>query len=139
MNPTVICCHKGDNKKRGDNTIIQNTEEMEQCRLFKECSAPLCPLDSNLNKRIWCVDEPICKSRKFGQHRWIKKQRSIRKRQTKSWLDQPITYQDLYAASRKRNLSEKQLIELRARMKKCNPTYVKNTENKQIESNVAVF
>lgn len=119
--------------------MIQNTEEMEQCGLFMECSAPLCPLDSNLNKRIWCVDEPICKSRKFGQHRWIKKQRSIRKRQTNSWLDRPITYQDLYAASRKRNLSEKQLIELRARMKKCNPTYVKNTENKQIESNVAVF
>ena len=119
--------------------MMQNIEKMEKCGLFEGCSAPLCPLDSDLNARIWWADEEICKSRKFGQHRWIRKQRSIRKRKTKSWLDRPITYQDLYAASRKRKLSEKQLIELRTRMAKCNPAYIKNTGNKQMKSNIAVF
>ena len=118
---------------------MHKIEEMEQCRLYSECDAPLCPLDSNLNKRIWYADEAVCKSRIFGKHRWIKKQRSINKRQTKSWLDRPITYQDLYAASRKRNVSDKQLVELKARMKKINPVHVKNTGNKQMKPNIAVF
>ncbi len=107
--------------------------------MFKACSAPLCPLDTDLNRRIWYADEAICKSRIFGQHRWIRKQRSIRKNQTKSWLDRPVTYQEIYDASRKRNLSDKQLIELKARMKKINPAYVKNTANKQKDSNIAAF
>ena len=103
--------------------MVQKTEGMEQCGLFKECGAQLCPLDPDLNKRIWYADEAICKSRIFGQHRWIKKQRSIRKNQTTSWLNRPATYQELYDASRKRKLSKDQLEELRARMKKINPAY----------------
>jgi len=103
--------------------MIQNAEETEKCGLYKKCGAQLCPIDSNLNDRVWYADEAICKSRIFGKHRWIKKQRSIGKRQTKSWLDQPITYHDLYAASRKKNLSEDQLKDLSARMKKFNPAY----------------
>ena len=119
--------------------MAQKTEGMEQCRWFNECGAPLCPLDLDLHKRIWYADEAVCKSRIFGKHRWIRKQRSINKRQTKSWIDQPITYQELYDASRKRELSEDQLEELRARIKKINPAHVKNTVNKQINSNIAVF
>lgn len=125
--------------KRRNNVVVRETEKMEKCRLFEECGAPLCPLDFGLNKRNWYIDEPICKSRKFGNHRWIKKQRSIVKKQTKSWLNRSITYQDLYSASRKRKLSKEQLIELRNRMKKDNPGYVKNIGNKQSKPNVAAF
>ncbi len=106
------------------NSEMRNIENMEKCGMFEECSASLCPRDADLNDRIWWADEPICKSRTFGQHRWIKKQRSIRKRQTKSWLNRPVIYQDLYDASRKKKLSEDQLSDLRARMKKFNPAYV---------------
>jgi len=114
-------------------------EKMEQCPSFNECGAPLCPLDLDLNKRIWYANEAVCKSRIFGQHRWIKKQRSIKKRQTKCWLDRPVTYQDIYDASRERKLSEDQKEVLRARMKKINPAHVKNTGNKQMKSNIAVL
>ena len=112
---------------------------MEQCKLFSNCDAALCHLDSDLNKRIWYSDESICRSRKFGQHRWIKKQRSIRKKQTKSWLNRAVTHQEIYDASRKRKLSDEQLEEIRARMGKYNAIYAKNTKNNQIELNGAVF
>ena len=72
---------------------------MERCTRFNICNAPLCPLDSDIKDRVWWADEEVCRSRKYGQHRWIRKQRSIQRRETKSWIDKPITYEMLIDAS----------------------------------------
>ena len=90
---------------------------IEKCNRFNECSAPLCPLDPDIKSQIWYHDEEICKSQKYNKHRWIKKQRSIVRRQTKSYLDKPITYEQLYAASRPKRLSDEQRAKLAIRMK----------------------
>ncbi len=90
---------------------------MEKCNRFNECSAPLCPLDPDIKDRLWFHDEEVCKSREHNKHRWIKKQRSIVRRQTKSWLDKPVTYKQLYAASRPKQLSDEQRAKMAIRMK----------------------
>jgi len=90
---------------------------MESCQSFLGCSAPLCPLDADLALRVWYADEPVCKSQKHGKHRWIKKQRSIQRRETKSWFGKPVGYQDLFGASRKKVLSPEQIKKLSERMK----------------------
>lgn len=109
----------------------QIIENMKNCEMFKACSAPLCPIDADIKERIWYSDDEICRSRKFGRHRWIKKQRSIKRRQTKTWLNRPVIYQELFDASRKRNLSEDQLSDLRTRMKKLRSAYAENTPSEQ--------
>ena len=91
---------------------------MIQCSKFDRCSAPLCPLDPEINKRFWLVDEEICNSTEHKKHRWIKKQRSIVRRQTKSWLDKANTYQELFDASRPRVISEEDREKLVVRMNK---------------------
>jgi hypothetical protein len=78
---------------------------MINCNRFESCNAPLCPLDTELTSRVWYPDEDVCKCQKHNKHRWIKKQRSIVRRQTKSYLDRPITYQELYDSSRPRQLT----------------------------------
>jgi hypothetical protein len=53
----------------------------EDCRRFEECSAPLCPLDENLRKRVWFADEPICRSKNHGGGRqWMVSQRKVKKK-----------------------------------------------------------
>ena len=47
------------------------------CDSFKNCSAPLCPLDEDSLKSEWYPLEDICK--KFS-HSWIKAQRKITKK-----------------------------------------------------------
>lgn len=89
---------------------------MKECSSFNTCDAPLCPLDKDIHDRIWYSDEDICQGRGGSGKRWIKKQRSIVKRQTKSWLNRPITFQQLYDASRPRKLSDAQRAELVSRM-----------------------
>ena len=89
---------------------------MKKCKSFLNCEAALCPLDPELKKRIWYDDEKVCRSRHHGLHRWIKKQRSIQKRQTKSWLGRPITFYELYAVSRPRKLSKEHKAGLIKRM-----------------------
>ena len=91
---------------------------MDQCTIFEKCSAPLCPLDPEIEKRVWYADEPICASRKYGQHRWIRKQRSIQRRHTKSWFEQPIMFKMLYEASRPKKLTDEQKAELTERFRK---------------------
>ncbi len=81
---------------------------MKSCDRFDQCDAPLCPLDENLDKRCWYSDEAVCLSRKHGKSRWVKKQKSIVQRQTKSWLDRPVTYRELFDASRPRKISRVQ-------------------------------
>ena len=88
------------------------------CNRFQECSAPLCPLDPNLKDRCWYHDEEICRSRKHGSGvRWIKKQRSIVKRKTKCYLDKPVTYAQLFEASRPKQLSDEQRAKMAERMR----------------------
>jgi hypothetical protein len=95
---------------------------MKECQSYQKCSAPLCPLDTGLQNRFWFADESVCNSRKYGNHRWIRKQRSIVKRQTKRWLDKAISYQDLYDASRPRCLSQERIEQLVQSLKKARQT-----------------
>jgi hypothetical protein len=93
----------------------------ESCPSFESCSAPLCPLDQDLEKRIWYAGEEFCRSRKFGQHRWVRKQRSIQRRGTRSWFERPVSFGDLFAASRPRNLSEDYRKKLAERLSGSGP------------------
>ena len=97
--------------------LAMPVKTMENCSRFSECSSPLCPLDPDIKKRVWFHDEEICKSREHNKHRWIKKQRSIVRRKTKSYLNKPITYEQLYAVSRPKQLSDEQRAKLAIRMK----------------------
>jgi len=92
------------------------TPTIESCPRYNECSAPLCPLDPDLSKCVWFVGEAICLSSEHCKHRWINKQKSITKRQTKSYLDVSVTHQQLYDASRPKNFSEEQREAMKARI-----------------------
>lgn len=98
--------------------------KMESCPSFISCSAPLCPLDDDIDLRMWYDDEDVCISQIYGKHRWIKKQRSIVRRRTKTWLDRPVTYKELYSASRKRYISPERLEQMKTNLAKIN---AKNT------------
>lgn len=39
---------------------IKNTERMERCPNFDECSAPKCPLDEFISVRVSYPEDPIC-------------------------------------------------------------------------------
>ena len=95
---------------------------IEECPSYHKCSAPLCPLDIGLQDRIWYADEPVCRSHKYGKHRWIRKQRSIVNRQTKSWLGKPITYQQLFDSSRPRKISPETKERLERALRKARQT-----------------
>jgi hypothetical protein len=97
--------------------------EMSECPSFESCDASLCPLDNDLKKRVWYSDEAICSGRAGSGKRWIKKQRSIVRRQTKSWLDKPVTYQQLYDVSRPRKLTDAQRAELVSRMSRIRASH----------------
>jgi hypothetical protein len=78
----------------------------EDCSRHNYCSASICPLDVDIAKRVWFSDEAICKSTKHSKDiRWIRKQRSIVRRQTTSWLNRPISHKELVDASRKKTVS----------------------------------
>lgn len=51
------------------------------CNLFEPCEspeAPLCPLQhESIAHGIWYGNEPICRSKKFDEIPWIKKQKKI--------------------------------------------------------------
>ncbi|MBF0524739.1 MAG: hypothetical protein HQK56_06535 [Deltaproteobacteria bacterium] len=78
------------------------------CSQFDSCPANLCPLDPGLDRRTWYVGEDVCVSRSHGQARWIRKQRQLNRKKPKTWCDRPITYQELYEASRPRVISDEQ-------------------------------
>lgn len=92
----------------------------KDCIRFQECSAPLCPLDPDIKERVWWAgEEDICKSRKHAKGlRWIKKQRSVVRRHTKSYFGTPITYEKLFDASRPRKMTEEQKRAAAERLKK---------------------
>ena len=89
-------------------------ELMEECSSFLTCDAPLCPLDKDVDLRIWYPDEPICKGHYAKGVRWIRKQRSIIRNQTKSWLNgNYITKKQLEDASKPKKISMEQMERLR--------------------------
>jgi hypothetical protein len=45
------------------------------CRYFDSCSAPLCPGDEGVAKRMWFPDEAIC--RLIDVPDWVKRQRKV--------------------------------------------------------------
>ncbi len=67
---------------------------MEKCPRFEICDAPLCPLDPDI----------------------LRKQRSIQRRQTKTWFNRPVTHQQLYDASRPRQMTDEQKAEITKRL-----------------------
>ncbi len=89
---------------------------MEKCPRFEICDAPLCPLDPDMQSRVWYAEEDVCKSQKYNKHRWIRKQRSIQRRQTKTWFNRPVTHQQLYDASRPRQMTDEQKAEITKRL-----------------------
>ena len=91
---------------------------MQDCPSFESCNAPLCPLDPQLKDCIWFADEDICSGRAGSGKRWIKKQRSITKRQTNSYLNRPVSFQELYDNSRPRQMTDEQREALVVRMAK---------------------
>lgn len=90
------------------------------CKRFNQCGAPLCPLDPELEQRVWRVGEEICSAHGHSKHRWIKKQRSIHNRQTKRWFNRPVTHQELFDASRPKKLTEATRNRMKENMKKAN-------------------
>jgi len=40
---------------------MENAEPMKVCPRFSFCNAPVCPLDSEWEKRTYLPNEPICK------------------------------------------------------------------------------
>ena len=98
--------------------------QCEECPNYAKCNATLCPLDEDLDKRTWEADEDsICTSTTYSKNlRWIKKQRSIKRKKTKSWFGtnnkgKPVSHQDLVDASRPPKISEEALLQKRERMK----------------------
>ena len=51
------------------------------CNYFETCSAQMCPLDEDIEKRIWYSDEEICRLRKFTKIKLIRNQKKIKRRQ----------------------------------------------------------
>ncbi|TKJ45553.1 hypothetical protein CEE35_03465 [Candidatus Aerophobetes bacterium Ae_b3b] len=51
-----------------------------KCNLYEKCSAPFCPLDARINKRLWFSDEQICGARWTQALSWIQAQKKIKKR-----------------------------------------------------------
>lgn len=96
---------------------MTQTTRMTECLQFEGCDAPLCPLDDDISSRIWYLDEPVCIATKHRQHRWIRKQRLLKRSRPKSYIDKVITQQMLYDVSRPKQLSEEQRSALRERIK----------------------
>ena len=53
---------------------------MYDCPNFKRCSAPLCPKDPDIDKRIWFTSEGICSKHEFSKLKFIKTQRKLKRK-----------------------------------------------------------
>jgi len=79
---------------------------MTECRCFLTCSAPLCPLDPEINKRSWFVGEEVCPDREHKGEPWIKRQRKLNRTAPVSLMDHPLDVDYLTrTAPKKRILS----------------------------------
>lgn len=50
------------------------------CSRYLKCTAPLCPLDRDVERRMWFPDELICTAKQFGGLDWVRNQRKIKRR-----------------------------------------------------------
>lgn len=78
---------------------------MDRCRHFERCSAPLCPVDERIRHRVWYAGEPVCKNPLHTRLGWIRKQRTIGRKQLKFWLNRPIDLTELAEASQPRQMT----------------------------------
>ena len=49
-------------------------------KFCQKCGAPLCPLDTSIDKRLWFPDEEICRARWAQSLSWVQAQKKIKKR-----------------------------------------------------------
>lgn len=60
--------------------MSEKTKPQDCPHWIKGCSAPLCPLENNLEQAVWYPDEDICRSTKHAKGKaWIAKQRKVAK------------------------------------------------------------
>jgi len=52
---------------------------IENCKYFKFCNSPICPLDKSKGKAIWYSHEAICKNPEYSDLDFIKTQKKISK------------------------------------------------------------
>ncbi len=50
-----------------------------ECSIYNDCEAPLCPLSEELNDCVWYADEEVCNSRVSTKLHWVRIQKRIRK------------------------------------------------------------
>ena len=48
--------------------------KMEECRYYPKCEAPICPLDTNVDKLTWFPSKAICRLKGY---KWTSVQRKI--------------------------------------------------------------
>ena len=58
-----------------DHALMEKT-----CSCYLKCAVPLCPLDRDIERRMWLPNEPICAAKQFGGLDWVRNQRKIKKR-----------------------------------------------------------
>ena len=53
---------------------------MIDCKYFRVCGAPMCPMDEKLQNRVWYPSEEICRNREYLNLQLIKTQKKIAKK-----------------------------------------------------------
>ena len=51
----------------------------KECRYYKVCEAPICPLDDSFNYANWFADEMVCKLPRFSKEKWYKVQKALKR------------------------------------------------------------
>jgi len=66
---------------------VDRKTQVEGYLSFIKCSAPLCPLDEDLDTQMWYPDEPICAKEGISlEHPWLQTQKKIAKRTRRQGL-----------------------------------------------------
>lgn len=60
-------------------------DKPEKCQFFKECKAPLCPLNEGSKEITWFPDEPIC--RVFSNLDWVKMQKKLQRERKEGFFN----------------------------------------------------
>lgn len=92
---------------------------MSQCPKWSECSAPLCPLDPELDsgRHWWFGEDEVCQHRGMGKDLMVKAQRKMTRRPKASYQGQEYTPEELRERGRqKRFLTPEQKVEMANRL-----------------------
>lgn len=78
----------GKSRQRWETRTMSKQTSPQDCPYWaKGCSAPLCPLEDNLDRAVWYPDEPICRANKYTKGKdWISQQRKVAKQATRTNL-----------------------------------------------------